>query len=180
MIKMMDKVEKREYVYNLDRVKSRKEEVWVGGLNGHYSKTAMGTIEGEAKYYMKFDYVVIDDHVIRLDKYDIDSTVYYDDETPDPLRSDSEDVRKDVWMAYNLRNYTWREDIENAAQYSHYIDEHTVEHGWYTGKNAPFLFKNCDGTSFIVWNAKYYNGADRRYPEKDRRYLTPEELDQLM
>lgn len=181
MLKMMDKKEKAAYVETIQRVAEAPEEVEIGPwYDRRISTTAEGTKAAERKWYMAHEYVRIGDHVLKLEKLGIDRTVYYDDEYADPLGGEDEDARKEMWEAYNLRHHTWAEDIEAAAKWESW-EEDGVVRGWRTGDYAPFLFKDYDGTSFVVWSTiRYADGDFKRYPKEKRRYLTPEELDQLM
>lgn len=175
MIKLLTKSEKAEHVATIKRVAEAPEQVWTGrrySTKGHYSTTAQGSREYECRYYMRFYYARIGEQVVKIDRPSIDSTVYYDDEYRSPLAVDGEDAKKAAWIAYNIWHHQFRADFEKHRKH---------EGRWCfdsTYHIRPFVCENYDGCCYVVWGADQYDTY--RWPEDTRRYLTDQELDELM
>jgi len=168
MAYIMGKAEKAALIERFDFVRDAKDELWVGGINGHMSSTAQFTKNGWRKHFMKCDYIMTSFGIpVEVDRPSIKSTVYYDDEYSDPMGG-GEDSKKRVWMDYNLRY-----DAPNSILY-HYGERIEL---WHLMLDKPFIYdcKNQGvlGTFQALNEFSDYQGF---YKQEMRLYMDESEV----
>ncbi len=157
MMHLMDKAEKTAYAEKLaDR--------W-------------GDRERWTKYYMQRDYIAFDDGVVvEVDRPHIESDIYFDDETPDPL-GDTEESKKAGFFRHNLR-YCFKDfGIDEWRRCEADLADHGCCCGWHVSK--PFIAVWPDGQASPRFLGHEDDFKDDERRGMVRRPMTAEERGQL-
>lgn len=138
---------------------------------------APGKVTSYSKFYEnEHEYIELDNGaVIMWDKPSILSTIYYDDETADPLAKN----KKEVWMAENLnRNFTdyqlyrWIKEMQEWKA-----------NGFATGtiELEPYFTISENHNSFMQAYPVFYNGrASKEEDKKNGSPISEKECDELV